>query len=109
MNPDDLSSQAQTTRALRALPSLPPKRRCKATGVTPDDKDPCSVIVPFYNPLPKPARFTRSGQPFQIWKEPKSADPAPPKADLRATISESVQGYARDMSLLLSSGLRHSP
>ena len=109
MNPDKVPSPAQSTRRLRALPSLPPKRRCKAAGARPDEGETGSVIVPFYNPLPKPTRFTRSGQPFQIWKEAKAADPAPPKPHLRATISESVQGYARSMSFLLASRLHHLP
>jgi hypothetical protein len=109
MNPTDLPSQAQTTRKLRALPSLPPKRRCKAT--VPDENDPGSVIVPFYNPLPKPARFHRSTEPFQVWKEPKShrPDPAPTKPAFGTAMSESVQGYARSVALLLSSRVHPSP
>lgn len=109
MNPQEIPSQAQTDHRLRALPSLPPKRRCKPT--MPEEKDPGSVIVPFYDPVPKPARFTRSGHPFQVWKEPKvhGQDPAPPKPDLRTVIGESVMGYARSMGFLLSWRLPHSP
>jgi len=111
MNPEQLPSPAQTPRSLRVLPSLPPKRRCKAAGLTPDQGDPSSVIIPFYDPVHKPARFHRSAEPFQIWKEPKvhRHDPAPRKPDFRTAISESVQAYARSMAFLLSWRLDHSP
>ncbi len=111
MNPNETPSQKQTTRSLRVLPSLPPKRRCKAAGVTPDEADPSSVIIPFYDPAPKPARFTRSGHPFQVWREPTvhRHEPAPRKPDIRTAISESVQAYARSMAFLLSWRLHHSP
>jgi hypothetical protein len=109
MNPDDLPSQAQTDQGLRALPSLAPKRRFKAPK--PEEKDPSSVIVPFYNPVPKRARLTRSGQPFQVWTEPKvhRHDPEPHKHDLRTAIGESVQAYARSMAFLLSWRAHHLP
>jgi hypothetical protein len=111
MNPDELPSQTQTTRSLRVLPSLPPKRRSKAGGVAPDEGDPSSVIIPFYDPAPKPAKFHRSAEPFQVWKEPTAHrhDPAPRKPDLRTAISESVQAYARSMAFLLAWRLDHSP
>ena len=111
MNPQEILSQTQSGHRLRALPSLPPKKRSKAAAAQPDEKDAVSVIVPFYDPLPKPAKFTRSGQPFQVWKEPTvhGPDSAPPKPHFRAAISESVQGCARSMAFLLSWRLDHSP
>jgi hypothetical protein len=111
MNPPEILFQAQADHRLRALPSLPPKKRSRAAAAQPDEKDAASVIVPFYDPLPKPAKFPRSGQPFQVWKDPTVHEhgSAPQKADLRATISESVQGYARSMAFLLSWRLDHSP
>jgi hypothetical protein len=111
MNPNDLPSPEQAEHAIRALPSLHPKRRFKAEVSNPAEKDARSVIVPFYNPAPKPARFTRSGHPFQVWKEPKThRDDAPPrKPDFRSAVSESLQAYGRSMGFLLSWRLDHSP
>lgn len=111
MNPNDTPLPTQTGHSLRILPSLQPKRRCKAFASSPEDRDDSSVIVPFYSAIPKPVRFTRSGHAFQIWKEPKSHrhEAAPRKPDFGAAVSEALQSYAKSMALLLSWRLPHSP
>ncbi len=111
MNPTELPPQTQTTRSLRVLPSLPPKRRCKSGGAAPEEGDPSPVIIPFYDPASKPAKFHRTAEPFQVWKEPKvhRQDPAPRKPDFRTAVTEAVQAYARSMAFLLSWRLDHSP
>jgi hypothetical protein len=109
MNPDNSPFQDQTDRQLRVLPSVPaPKRRCK-THRPAAQEEAGSVIVPFYAPMTKPMRFTRSGQPFQVWKEPKPHHLPARRPDPRLSVSELLQSYARSMALLLSWRLHHSP
>src|SRR3954452_22861725 len=95
---------------LRVLQPLPPKRRCKASSefAPRPGKNPDIIYLPA--PVHRPLRLTRSGQPFQVWKEPQRHEAAPAKPEPARPFREVVRAYSRTLAFLLSwRGLHHTP
>lgn len=98
---------------LRLLPTVGqarPKRRCKAQAGTAQPITATRLIVPMESQRPRPAKFKKSGRPFQIWKEPSahSDAPAEPTKVIVPFLYELVRHCTRTTAGLSAAPLGHS-
>ena len=74
MNLPPRHSKADDSKVrLLVLPSVGParpKRRCRTAENDAERDVPTRVIIPMESERPRPSKFKRSGQPFQIWTAP---------------------------------------
>ncbi len=93
---------------LPAVGPARPKRRCKANEGT---EVRARVIIPMESGHPRPAKFKRSGQPFQIWTAPsKHLQESPEgKPTILPLFQELTRVYTRVTAALSTAPFPPSP
>ncbi len=66
------------------------------------------VIIALESERSRPAKFTRSGQPFQIWKAPPDLSETREQRPRPFFLQEMIRYYARAIDWLSTARFRHS-
>ena len=88
-----------------------PKRRCKTHDGSAENEVPARVIIPMESERPRPSKFKRSGQAFQIWRAPSKHSHQTPeeKPAIIPWFQELTRVYTRATAALCAAPFPPSP